>query len=211
MRLRLLLPTFALMISAAACSREEAAPAATPAPQAAADAAAPAAPPPAPAGAQLEITDWDPAALKLAEELAAKLRAAGTPCDEYEVIPYGMYAGDYIERLKMAQEDLPLAETFCTSTDDEDITFSIFADRQLAERFVERKRRLLCRRAKKLTVIAFPGFPYVLGDRWVIQPDDRVTATAIGDILGATALMASCDEEKIKEEAVEVPPAAEAK
>lgn len=199
MHARILLTTALFAALLAGCSREEAPPSSEPA----------AAKPPAPAAAPAPPVreDWDAAALKLAEELAAKIRAAGTACDEYDVAPYQALAADYSVRLEMPLAHLPLAESSCTAPDEEDLTFSIFADRAGAERYLEFHRALLCRRAQELNIPDFPGIPFVLGDRWLIRPDERTTAVALADVVGGDAGLASCEEEKIVEEKVEPDPA----
>ena len=189
----LTLSAFAIaVILCSACSREE--PATTATAPAAEQPAVPAAPD-EPAAEPEGPTDWDPAALAMAEELAEKVRAGGVACDEYEVIPYLAYIGDYRTALKMETAELPIAETYCSGGDegDEDITFIVFASNELANKFVETKRSLLCRRAKKMKLLEFPGFPYVQGDKWIIQPDERTTSVQLGDILGVPAKMAACD------------------
>lgn len=200
---RVLLTTVLFASLLAGCSRDETPPASEPG---AAKPPAPAAAPAADAAPPVR-EDWDAAALKVAEDLAAKIRAAGTPCDEYDTAPYQAFAADYSVRLEMPLEHLPLAEASCTAPEEEDLTFSVFADRAGAERYLEFHRRLLCRRAKAMNLADFPGIPFVLGDRWLIRPDERTTAVALADIVGGDAGLASCEEDKIVEEKVEPDPA----
>jgi len=174
-----------------ACSRDE------PQEQTPAAQVEPAAQAPAPPAPVVSASDWDPAALELAQALADKVRAGGIECAEYEVVPFGMYLEDYTKVLRLPADTLPTAETYCTSAagteQEEDLTFIVFARPGLGEKFVEAKRKLLCRRAKEMKLHDFPGFPYVLGDRWLVQPDERTTAVALAPILGGTAAMAECD------------------
>lgn len=191
MHARFLLTTALVASLLAGCSREETPRASEP------TAAKPPAPAPAPAAepAPPVREDWDAAALEVAEGLAEKIRAAGTACDEYDVARYQSFAGDYSVRLEMPLEHLPLAESSCTAPNEEDLTFSIFADRTDAERYLEFLRELLCRRAKELKIADFPGIPFVLGDTWLIRPDERTTAEALTSIVGGDAGLASCKEE----------------
>ncbi len=205
MRARVLAPTILSLLTLAACSRDET----TPPP-------APTAPPQGEAPAEQANPflgdlpkDWDAAAVAKAESLAATLREKGIPCDEYEVVPFAGYASDYIERLDFTADELPLAESYCASDEDEDITFIVFADRTKVDRFIETKRSLLCRRAKAMNLNDFPGFPYVIGDTWMIQPDERETSVRIADAVGGEAKMAACGDAAL--EGTESAPAPEAK
>lgn len=210
MRVRLLAPIVLSLVALSACSRDEA-PSSEPqakAPATQASAEAPAAEANPFLGDLPE--DWDAAAVAKAESLANTLRENGFSCNEYEVIPYRGYARDYVERLDFTVPELPLAETYCTTDDDEDITFIVFADRPKVERFIETKRSLLCRRAKAMKLDDFPGFPYVIGDNWMIQPDERETSVRIADATGGEAKMAACGDAALPGKENQPAPAAEA-
>ncbi len=136
--------------------------------------------------------EWQPAAVQKAAALAEQLRANGVACDDYELRPAKGFLDDYHDRLKVAVADLPLAESRCTSAEGEDLTFMIFTDAARARAFVEVKRQLLCSAAAKRNLTLFPGFPYVVGDTWFVEPDERMTSATIAPILGGTHGMASC-------------------
>ena len=129
------------------------------------------------------------AALRKAEQLAAQVRAAGTACKEFEALSPTQLNSDY---------PLPLAAATasCTTDEDEDLTFEVFADAKGAREFVEAKRKLLCTRAVNYGVKAFTGFPYIDGGAWIIEPDEKQTAEALAGAVKGTAKMALCDNPK---------------
>lgn len=185
-----------LAFAASACS-EEAPPPAAPAP--AAPAAAPAAVEAAPQAAaaaptaMAQIVDWDAAAVAKIESLGGKLRNAGVECPEIEWVNPGMYLQHLRETMHLTEEQLPLAEGYCTSDEQEDLTFSVFRSAEHAKHFVDAKQAFLCRRAAKLEIWDFPGVPYLLHEDWVLTPDERSTAVRLGDILGGTGELAACN------------------
>lgn len=135
-------------------------------------------------------TDWDPQGVAAIEALAERLRAVGVPCEELEISLFVALAEDYEKRFGQR----PAAEASCMTSDDEDLTFYVFADAADLERFMERKRSILCSKAVEAGVPHFPGYPYVKGDVWFIQPDERATAEKIAPLLGATAGLAACPQ-----------------
>ena len=130
---------------------------------------------------------WSAAALQTATQLAGKVRAAGLACDAYEPAPFGMFDAGYQRRLP-----LPAASASCEGDDKEDLTFEVFEDAKQARQFVDAKQALLCRRAADMQLTEFPGFPYVDGGAWIVEPDEKATADKLAPILGGTANMASC-------------------
>lgn len=191
----------ALALGVVACRDEAAeAPAAAPAAAVAPTQTAPDAPATTgDAGAAVDEPaqpDWDAAAVAKIEALVEKLRAAGVPCDEIEWLGPGMYLQHLREVLHVSDEQLPIAEGYCTSDQEEDLTFTVFRAPEHAKTFVERKQQFLCRRAAKTQLWEFPGFPYVLNENWVLTPDERTTSVRLADILGGTADMAACNLNK---------------
>ncbi len=136
-----------------------------------------------------EAQSWNPAALKTAEELAAKVRAGGMQCDEFGSAPFEAYEEQYKNKAP-----LPAAMAGCTAEDDEDLLFEVFVDAKHAREFIETKRALLCRRAVEIKLPQFPGFSYVDGGTWIIEPDEKATADKLAPILGAQAKTATCDQ-----------------
>ena len=126
-----------------------------------------------------------------AEQLATKLRAAGVMCTEFGPGTYGLLDDKY-------QQQMPQVATVrsCTTDDDGDITFEVFEDAAHARQFIDVKRTYLCKRAKDYGLEQFPGFPYVDGGVWIIEPDDKETADKVATILGGKANMGACDEQK---------------
>lgn len=133
--------------------------------------------------------DWSPAALRSAESLAARIRAAGVKCDDYEVASFSAYSS--ATRRKVP---LPDAMTSCTSEDDEDLTLETFDDDGRRQAFISSKRAFLCEAAAKQKAVAYPGFPYVEGEAWIIEPDEKGTADKLAKLLGGESKVASCDQ-----------------
>lgn len=130
---------------------------------------------------------WDAAALQVADGLAAKLKAAGKACADYTRWSYALLADDYRQK----GLPIPAAVTACTGDDSENLTFEVFADSGAAARFVEAKRKLLCDTAARAK-LEFPGFVYLDGGRWILEPDEQETAVALAKILGGRVLTAGC-------------------
>lgn len=175
----------------AACDRgEKATDVAAQAEEAAAKAAAiaPTEPPtaaPTPPGP----TAWSAAALQVADQLAAKLRAAGVACTEYGPHEIALYAAT-------SQNGLPLAAaiTSCETDGEEDVTFEVFEDAKRAQEFLTTKQAALCRHAAQMQLV-FPGFAYVDGGAWIVEPDEKDTAEKLAPLLGGTAHVASCGKQ----------------
>ena len=133
---------------------------------------------------------WSASALGTAEQLADKVRAAGVPCDNYAPGDFAAFGEDYKRHLP-----LPAAYTSCTTGEDDEIRFQVFADATQARAFVDAKQALLCGKAKELKMPDFPGFAHVDGDNWVVEVDDKDTADKLAGILGGTAQQVPCAEE----------------
>ena len=108
-------------------------------------------------------------------------------CTDYAPAPFAMFDADYQRRLPLAA-----AIASCTTDNDEDLTIEVFADPTRAREFVEQKRAYLCGRAVDLKLADFPGFFYVDGGAWLVEPDDKATADKLAPILGGKAGAAQC-------------------
>lgn len=131
--------------------------------------------------------DWDPASLQIVDDLVAKLGAAGKACEDVTRWSYALLAGDYQSKGLPA----PTAAAACTGDGEENLAFEVFSDADTAARFIAAKRKLLCAAAAR-GGIAFPGFPYVDGGRWIVEPDEQTTAVGLARILGGTVKNAGC-------------------
>jgi hypothetical protein len=175
----------------AACERgEKATEVAAKAEKAAAKAAAVApTEPPTAAPTSAGPTAWNAAALQVADQLAAKLHPAGVTCTDYGPHELALYDADYQRRVPLAA-----AITSCDSDGDEDITFQVFADAKQAQEYVATKLAMLCRHTAEMK-LGFPGFPYVDGGAWIVEPDEKDTADKLAPILGGTVHVASCSKQ----------------
>jgi len=136
------------------------------------------------------LDNWDPQAIRIIEELALKLQDAGVACTEFSVAHFGSYTEEYLRIFR----SVPAAQGSCISDDEEDLTFAAFKDAAAARQFAAAKQRYLCLRAKEIDLKDFPGIPLIIGDRWIIEPDEMMTATRIAPLVGGTARLASCAE-----------------
>ncbi len=132
-------------------------------------------------------TEWSAAAIKTAEELVAKVRAAGIACDDYQPAAAADFGADYQRKLP-----LPGVSASCTTDGDEDLTFEVFESPEQAQTFVTRKQRLLCEQAVKAGAPDYPGFPYVSAAAWIVEPDEKETADRLAPILGGESHVARC-------------------
>jgi len=130
---------------------------------------------------------WDPRALATAERLAEALRRADVACDDYETFDHGKVAADY----EKGELPLPAAMATCRSADDEDLTFEIFTDASQAAQFFDAKLRAVCRTASE-KALPFAGIPYVQGDGWLVEPDEKATSDRLAKILGGESKLATC-------------------
>jgi len=140
-----------------------------------------------PPSAAARPAEWDADALQVADRLADKLRGAGKACTDYSHWSYPLLAGDY-ERKKLP---IPGAVAACTGDESENLTFEVFSDPAAAAKFVEVKRSLLCEAALR-SKIDYPGFPYVDGGTWIVEPDEEATAADFAKVLGGAAKRAAC-------------------
>jgi len=131
-------------------------------------------------------TDWSAAAVTAMNDLASRTTAAVGGCADYAAYPF---AG--IQQAQAKTLPLPGAQGSCTALDDESVEFSVFADADATKDFIDAKQSLLCGQAKAKS-IPYPGFDYVDGGTWVIQPDSAGAARTLAEKLGGEAKTASC-------------------
>jgi hypothetical protein len=130
---------------------------------------------------------WDARALATAARLADAARASGVACDAYEPYPYTTISNDYAR----GHLPLPAAMASCTSTGDENLTFEVFADRAAADAFVAAKMAAICATARAKG-IPNATVPYVAGDGWLVEPDEKGTADRLATILVGESRLATC-------------------
>ena len=143
---------------------------------------------PSTTSAATRSSGWDDDALARAENLSQQIADADIDCDEYTVTDYGVIAGDYQDKLP-----LPAAMSSCTGPGGEDFTFEVFADEIARGNFLATKQQLLCTEAAQQE-LEFPGFPYVEGSTWLIEPDEAGSADAIATIVKGESKMATCPD-----------------
>ena len=68
----------------------------------------------------------------------------------------------------------------------------MFDDAEAARDFVDTKQAYLCQRAADLQLKEFPGLLYVDGAAWIVEPDQKETASKLAPILGGTVQQRSC-------------------
>lgn len=130
---------------------------------------------------------WETASLNFVEGQVEKLRAARMPCVEFMQSDYSMLSDDYHRK----GLPIPTVAATCTAEGDENLLFEVFADSSIAAKFLEEKRLLLCEAAAR-SKIDFPGFIYVAGGHWVVEPDEQKTAVELARILGGVVRTADC-------------------
>jgi len=130
---------------------------------------------------------WDAAALKIVDQLVKKLHAAGKTCSDYAPWDRALLTADLVRK----HLPIPRAVASCTGNASEDLTFEVFADQAEAARFVAAKSKLLCEVSAR-SKLDYPGFPYVDGGTWLLEPDEQGTADALAPILGGTSKRAAC-------------------
>jgi hypothetical protein len=108
-------------------------------------------------------------------------------CTDYISSPFGMFDADYQRKVPLAA-----AITSCATDDDENLTFEVFADAKQAREFLDAKQAMLCTKMAAHRLFEFPGFPYVDGGAWIVEPDEKATADKLAPILGGTAQQRPC-------------------
>jgi hypothetical protein len=132
-------------------------------------------------------TDWDPAAVDAALELARRVNTTTVGCtDEPGPVTFEQVKASY----ELVGLPMPGAIVACFSSyEDEDLSFSAFTDEEAKNTFIEAKAELICARALEPEKdpnepARFDGIVYVDGGNVIIEPDswplrDRL-ATELG-------------------------------
>jgi hypothetical protein len=68
----------------------------------------------------------------------------------------------------------------------------VFADAKRAREFLDTKQAFLCGKAAASQLFDFPGFAYVDGGSWIVEPDEKATADKLAPILGGQAEQIPC-------------------
>lgn len=180
---RVLIPITALVLLLAACS----------------DSGPEADPPSDPTNAVVELgrpvergydrTEWDPAALDAAMELARRASNTSIGCIDPGPVAFEQVKASY-EPVKLP---MPGALVQCFSNgEDEDLQFSAFADEEAKNTYIEAKAELICERAlaperEGTALTRFDGLIYVDAGIVIIEPDTFIVRDALANELGATA------------------------
>lgn len=136
----------------------------------------------APSTTTVASSGWNEDALATARAVADDVVASGTACNNYA--PYNLQAvlADY-----KGEIPVPLAMTQCKTKAGEDLTFEVFADDATIDAFVAAKQKIICEKAIERDLTEFPGFSYVRGPTWLIEPDGAETASALASKLDDAA------------------------
>jgi hypothetical protein len=129
---------------------------------------------------------WDAAAVKEAESIAKRLATSGMGCDRFGPYPFDTYAATS-SRTGFV---VPEAVGNCEALGD-DLEISVFTSARQRDRFVERRRSYFCKRSAERD-IGFPGFVYVAGETFTIQPDTEAVARRIAPVVGGRVAYAAC-------------------
>jgi hypothetical protein len=135
-----------------------------------------------------ERDSWTDAGLEEAGAVAERMNDAGVACEQYTEYPFDLIAESNSEL------PLPAAMAECTTDGSENLEIATYNDPDAKDDYISAKQELLCRRAEE-EGIQFPGFPYVDGGEWTIQPDEPATADSIADALSVDSEFAGCGDE----------------
>lgn len=125
---------------------------------------------------------WNQDALATARTVADAVVATGLECNNY--VEYNLRA---IIADSKGEIPVPLAMTQCKTKTNEDLTFEVFANAAAIDAFVTAKQKIICENAMEKDLIDFPGFSYVRGPIWLIEPDEVETADALAPKLDDAA------------------------
>jgi hypothetical protein len=143
-------------------------------------------------GSDVDTRDeWDEEASTVATDLAADLEAADLGCTDFTLADVESERAN----AERGEVDMPLAQGNCTTRDEEDLQISVLESRDGADAWFRARTDWICREAAKSTApVTLPGLPYILGARWVIQPDSQGMAYAVAPAIGGTAGYLRCKE-----------------
>jgi hypothetical protein len=134
-------------------------------------------------------TDWDPAALAAAMDLANRTTATSIGCVNPGPVSFEQVKTSY----ELVKLPMPGALVQCYSNgEDEDLQFSSFTDEQAKRDYIEGKAELICGRAMAPeadpnTRTRFDGIVYVDAGLVIIEPDTFAVRDQLASELGATA------------------------
>lgn len=138
---------------------------------------------------------WDPDGVEVAEGLAGKVEAADLGCGDFAPLDIVQYAGG-AQRGGFA---LPDAVGNCQivplepGVEGEDAEFSVFADADAAQQWMEKRLGYLCEEGRQANV-GLPGYPMVVGDRWTVQPDTETAGRRLAPVLGGEFRYQQCED-----------------
>lgn len=125
---------------------------------------------------------WNQGALATARAVADDVVATGTECNNFTEYNLRAVIADY-----KGEIPVPLAMTQCKTEAGEDLTFEVFADDAAIDAFIAAKQKIICENAAESGLADFPGFSYVRGATWLIEPDEVDTADALAPELDDVA------------------------
>ena len=135
-----------------------------------------------------ERTEWDPAALEAAMDLARRVSETTIGCVDPGPVTFEQVKSSY----ELVQLPMPGALVQCFSVlEEEDLQISAFADAESKDTFVEAKAELLCGRAlapeaDPATKTRFDGVVYVDTETVIIEPDTWPIRDQLAQELEAT-------------------------
>jgi len=132
----------------------------------------------APTTTTVATSGWNQGALAAARTVADAVVATGMECNNYAEYNLRAVVADY-----KGEIPVPLAMVQCKTKTNEDLTFEVFADAAAIDAFIKAKQRIICERAMEKDLTDFPGFSYVRGSSWLIEPDEVDTADSLGSQL----------------------------
>jgi hypothetical protein len=133
-------------------------------------------------------TDWDPDALTAAMELAQRASATTVGCVDPGPVSFNEVKSSH----ELVKLPMPGATVQCFSVlEDEDLTYSAFADEQAKNDFIEAKAELICGRAlapesDPAVTTRFDGLIYIDAGNVIIEPDTFPIRDVLARELGAT-------------------------
>lgn len=136
----------------------------------------------APSTTTVATSGWNQGALATARTVADAVVETGMECNNYAEYNLRAVVADY-----KGEIPVPLAMVQCKTKTNEDLTFEVFADAAAIDAFIKAKQRIICERAMEKDLTDFPGFSYVRGPTWLIEPDEVDTADALGSQLDDAA------------------------
>jgi hypothetical protein len=136
----------------------------------------------APSTTTVATSGWNQDALATARTVADAVVATGLECNNYAEYNLRAIIAD-----AKGEIPVPLAMTQCKTKTNEDLTFEVFANAAAIDAFINAKQKIICENAMEKDLLDFPGFSYVRGPTWLIEPDEVETADALAPKLDDAA------------------------